>query len=132
MPNITFTNEFAQNIGDFRPNEFALDGHYARQLSDRIAVAISLRFIYSNLAPGQVVGTQETKAGISTAFDVAGLYRSNKFGLGSMKGQLALGFNLANMGPKIQYSDSDQRTEGTQIIRQDCVDGLQHGCPLRP
>ncbi|MFT5145264.1 MAG: long-subunit fatty acid transport protein [Thalassolituus oleivorans] len=100
----------AQNnpTGTFKSYDMALGTSYGFKVSKTFALGTSLRFIYSNLAPGQIVGAQETKAGISTAFDISGLYRSNKFDMGSMKGQLSLGFNLANMGPKIQYSDSDQ------------------------
>jgi hypothetical protein len=100
----------AQNnpTGTFKSYDLALGGSYGFKLTPNFGLGTSLRFIYSNLAPGQIVGAQETKAGISTAFDIAGLYKSNKFNMGSTKGQLSLGFNLANMGPKIQYSDSDQ------------------------
>jgi long-subunit fatty acid transport protein len=101
----------AQNnpTGNFKSYDLALGVSYGFKVSEKFALGTSLRFIYSNLAPGQVVGAQETKAGVSTAFDVAGLYRSSKFDLGeTMTGQLSLGFNLANMGPKIQYSDNAQ------------------------
>lgn len=101
----------AQNnpTGTFRSYDLATGLSYGVKVNERFGVGTSLRFIYSNLAPGQTVGSQETKAGISTAFDVAGLYRSRPFAMGStMKGTLSLGFNLANMGPKIQYSDNAQ------------------------
>jgi len=100
----------AQNnpTGTFKSYDLALGGSYGFKVTKNFALGTSLRFIYSNLAPGQIVGAQETKAGISTAFDISGLYRSDKFNMGSMKGEVSLGFNLANMGPKIQYSDSEQ------------------------
>ncbi|MBO6576562.1 MAG: type IX secretion system outer membrane channel protein PorV [Rhodothermales bacterium] len=100
----------AQNnpTGTFKSYDLALGASYGVKLTERFGLGTSLRFIYSNLAPGQVVGAQETKAGVSTSFDLAGLYRTRKFNMGSTKGQLSLGFNLANMGPKIQYSDNDQ------------------------
>ncbi len=101
----------AQNnpTGTFRSYDLAAGISYGTKLSERFGIGTSVRFIYSNLAPGQVVGSQKTKAGVSTAFDIAGLYRSRKFGMGeTMKGELSLGFNLANMGPKIQYSDNAQ------------------------
>ncbi len=100
----------AQNnpTGTFKSYDMALGASYGFKVSERFGLGTSLRFIYSNLAPGQVVGSQETKAGVSTAFDLAGLYRSRRFGLGSMHGIFSVGFNLANMGPKIQYSDNAQ------------------------
>ncbi len=101
----------AQNnpTGTFRSYDLATGISYGTKLSERFGIGTSVRFIYSNLAPGQVVGSQKTKAGVSTAFDIAGLYRGRKFGMGeTMKGELSFGFNLANMGPKIQYSDNAQ------------------------
>ncbi|MDX1429378.1 MAG: type IX secretion system outer membrane channel protein PorV [Rhodothermales bacterium] len=99
-----------QNLptGTFKSYDLALGASYGFKVSERFALGTSLRFIYSNLAPGQTVGSQETKAGVSTAFDIAGLYRSPQFTLGSVPTTLSAGFNLANMGPKIQYSDSEQ------------------------
>ena len=94
--------------GTFRSYDLALGGSYGVKLGERFGLGTSLRFVYSNLAPGQVAGGQETKAGVSTAFDIAGLYRSPTFAMGGIDGQLSLGFNLANMGPKIQYSDNAQ------------------------
>lgn len=100
----------AQNnpTGTFKSYDLAVGVSYGLKVSQNFGLGTSLRFIYSNLAPGQVVGAQETKAGVSTAFDIAGLYRVPKFNLGSIGTSVSLGFNVANMGPKIQYSDSQQ------------------------
>ncbi len=100
----------AQNnpTGTFKSYDLAVGLSYGAKVGRNFGLGTSLRFIYSNLAPGQVVGAQETKAGVSTAFDVAGLYRVPEFNLGSIGTNVSFGFNLANMGPKIQYSDSQQ------------------------
>ena len=54
----------AQNnpTGTFRSYDLATGLSYGAKLSERFALGTSLRFIYSNLAPGQTVGAQETKA----------------------------------------------------------------------
>lgn len=98
-----------QVLGTFRSYDLAVGASYATNLSDNFALGTGVRLIYSNLAPGVSVEGQETKAGVSAGFDLAALYRSNDFGMGGMKGQLSAGFNLANMGPKIQYSDGEQK-----------------------
>jgi len=100
----------AQNnpTGTFRSYDLALGASYGVKLHRRFGLGTSLRFIYSNLAPGQVVGAQETKAGVATAFDFAGLYRSPRLPMGTMGATISAGFNLANMGSKIQYSDNAQ------------------------
>ncbi|MEZ4695829.1 MAG: type IX secretion system outer membrane channel protein PorV [Rhodothermales bacterium] len=99
-----------QNIptGTFKSYDLAIGASYGFKVSPNFALGTSLRLIYSNLAPGQTIGNTTTKAGVSTAVDLAGLYRTNQFGLGGVPTTFSAGFNLANMGPKIKYSDSDQ------------------------
>lgn len=92
----------------FRSYDLAAGASYGFKVNERFALGTSLRFIYSNLAPGQTVGLQKTRAGVSTGIDVAGLYRTSPFPLGGVNTTFSAGFNLANMGPTIQYSDSDQ------------------------
>ena len=58
-----------------------------------------------------------------------GLYRSSAFDLGGVSTRVSFGFNLANMGPKIQYSDrlllraSAQRQPSLSDVR--CRGALQ-------
>lgn len=100
----------AQNnpTGTFRSYDLALGASYGTQLTRNFAIGTGARLIYSNLAPGQVVGAQETRAGVAVGFDLAGLYRFPTFNLGNVDVGVNAGFNLANMGPKIQYSDQGQ------------------------
>jgi long-subunit fatty acid transport protein len=99
----------AQNVflGTFRSYDLSVGASYAAKMSKNLAVGLGSRFIYSNLASGQV-GEQETSPGISAGFDLSALYKSPKFNLGGMKGNVNLGANLNNMGPTIQYSDEAQ------------------------
>lgn len=97
-----------QECGTFRSYDLALGGSYAFKATKNLSIGTGARLIYSNLAPKQQVGLQETKAGVSVGFDLAALYETPTFSLGSMDARFNAGFNLANMGPKIQYSDSEQ------------------------
>ncbi|MFV1981380.1 MAG: PorV/PorQ family protein [Rhodothermia bacterium] len=114
--NITYLNlgeheardEQNNPLGTFRSYDLAVGGSYGFKISEKFGLGTGLRFIYSNLAPGQIVGTQETKAGVSVGFDLAGLFKSGYFSMGGIQSQASFGFNLANMGPAIQYSDSEQ------------------------
>src|SRR5690606_15054433 len=92
----------------FRSYDLAAGASYGFKVNERFALGTAMRFIYSNLAPGQTVGLQETRAGVSVGIDVAGLYRTAPFSLGGVNTTFSAGFNLANMGPTIQYSDSPQ------------------------
>lgn len=97
-----------QVLDEFSSYDLAVGGSYGFNLTDRFALGTSLRFIYSNLASGISVdgaGGAETKAGVSVGVDLAGLYRTDEFSLGGIGTTFSAGFNLANMGPKISYSD---------------------------
>lgn len=92
--------------GTFRSYDLAIGLSYARQLTSQFGVGISTRFIYSDLAPeGLSDGVDGT--GSSVSFDLAGLYRSNPIDLGGVGTTISAGFNLANMGPEISYSDAE-------------------------
>ena len=60
---IIFTDVTGTFLGQYNPNEFAFGGSYARKLSDNFSLAISGRYIYSNLTGGQLAGGEQTVAG---------------------------------------------------------------------
>ena len=100
----------AQNVslGNFKSYDLAVGLSYGFKVSDHLALGTGLRLIYSNLAGGVSVGSQETNPGVSAGFDLAALLTTSPFSLGGTQGTYRFGVNLANMGPKIQYSDSEQ------------------------
>jgi hypothetical protein len=109
LGDITFTNDIGVETGNYRPNEFAIDAAYSRKFTDNFSMAISGRYIYSNLTQGQFVGGMETHAGQSIATDVALYYQKNVRFKNKMKGQYALGLNISNIGSKISYTSSTER-----------------------
>lgn len=101
---INFTDENNQSLGRFSPNEIALDGAYARKLSDNFSVGVALRFIYSNLTGGaQFTSGQDTRAGISFAGDASIYYRKKGVDVGGYETDWSLGMNISNIGSKISY-----------------------------
>lgn len=108
LGDITFTDITGNRIGDYRPNEFSVDGAYARKFSERISGAVSARFIYSNLTQGQFVQGQATKAGTSIATDVALYYQRPLIIRGLNDAEFAFGVNISNIGAKISYSNDDK------------------------
>ena len=56
LGNIQFTDISGLDFGEGRPREFGLDLGYSRKLSDKLALGFAFRYIYSNLAAGQVIG----------------------------------------------------------------------------
>jgi hypothetical protein len=105
LGDITFTDEFGNDLGTYRPNEFALDATYSRKFSEFISGAVAARFIYSNLTQGQYVQGAETKPGTSIAADVA-VYYQKPVSMGSTDGEVRWGINISNIGNKISYSSS--------------------------
>ena len=100
---IQFTDNNGDPLGTYQPNEFAIDGTYARKLSDKLSLAVAGRFIYSNLTLGQSAGGQDTRPGTSIAADI-GLYYENDMDFGRTDGVFSFGVNISNIGAKISYT----------------------------
>lgn len=109
LGDITFTDIGGNTIGQFKPNEFAVDGTYARKFTDRFSMGISLRYVYSNLTNGIAVGGVESKPGTSVATDISMFYTNSDIKLGSKDGVFAFGINISNIGSKMSYSSTSER-----------------------
>ena len=108
LGNITFTDGTGQTIGTFDPNELALGLAYSRKLSRSLSLAISGRYIYSNLTGGQNVGELATDPGQAIAADLSTFYTQPVY-IFSKDSRFSLGLNISNMGNKISYTLTDTR-----------------------
>lgn len=110
LGNIDFTGQSGEHIMSVRPNEFSVDFTYARKLSKIVSMAITPRFIYSNLTAGyQDVGSgAEMRPGLAGAVDISLFidkeFTHNKDGFKSS--ELMFGFNISNIGNKVSYTNS--------------------------
>lgn len=97
---IQFTDASGNDLNTGRPREMSFDLGYARKLSDRLALGVSLRYIYSNLASGASGAGTSYKAGSAVAGDI-GLYynKTKETGQGWHMGAV-----LSNLGTKISYT----------------------------
>ncbi len=111
LGNITFTDIGGNYIGDFRPNEFALDAGYSRKLSDVFSAGIMLRFIYSNLASDYQVNGVAIKPGTSAAADISFFYHNEEMKLGGRDAKFNAGLNISNLGAKITYTKDAQNQD---------------------
>lgn len=104
-------NNVIANEGTAKPNEFSVDVAYAMKLADSFSMAVTGRFIRSDLSGGFNTDTT-LKAANSFAVDVSGYYSTPRFsGLGGMDNRLNAGFAVQNLGPKLDYTgDEDTRT----------------------
>ena len=105
LGNIIFTDFTGTETGQFNPREFTYDAGYARKFTENLSTGLSLRFIYSNLAAGQMVSGVEIVPGIAVAADIS-TYFEKEVEVGSKDGKLGLGATVANIGSKISYTKS--------------------------
>jgi hypothetical protein len=96
-----------------KPAEYALDLSYSMKLSDYFSMSVGGRFIRSNLR----IPTEgsSSAAANSFAFDVSGFHQSEEMAFNSFNGKLRWGFNLQNLGPKINY-DKAAGDEGSNFL----------------
>lgn len=131
---ITYLNLGEQNqtgstgseiINRFRSYELAVGLSYGFEVNKNFAIGTGFRFIYSSLAGGFVGGAaggvdaQQVNPGSSVGVDLAFLYKSNPFALGSNGRQatFSIGSNLSNVGPGIQYTDNAQKDPLPTVLR---------------
>ena len=109
LGNIKFTNIQGNDEGEYNPNEFIFDVGYARKLSQNFAVGITLKYVRSDLAKGQEVGSGNIiKAASAVAADVSTYYQ-NDISMFGNEAKLSLGAALTNVGNKVAYTEDDTR-----------------------
>jgi long-subunit fatty acid transport protein len=109
LGDITFTDINSNVIGQYKPNEFAISGAYARKLSDHFSIAVAVRYIYSDLTGGQSLeGGLGTHAGQSIAADISS-YFQKEVRIAKKDFDWAMGLNISNLGNKISYTETAVR-----------------------
>jgi hypothetical protein len=109
LGDIQFTDQQGNATGNYEPKEFALDGAYARKLSENLSLGIALRFVFSDLARGQVGSSgSEIKAGTAGAGDISMTYM-NDTKIGGKDFDFTVAGNISNIGNKITYTTEANR-----------------------
>ncbi|MBI1183068.1 type IX secretion system outer membrane channel protein PorV [bacterium] len=108
LGDIQFTDMNNQNLGNYSPNEFSVDGAYARKLSENFSVGVALRFIYSNLTGGVQLSGAASRPGLAFAGDISWYYRKRDVNIGGTQADWSLGMNISNIGNKISYVKNTQ------------------------
>ena len=104
MGTVTFTNDQGTELGDVKPNEWAIDATYARKFSPSFSGAVAGRFIYSNLVPVKYI--ENVRPGTSVAADVSLYYHTDLGIKGITASWFSFGLDISNIGAKISYSSS--------------------------
>ena len=102
---INFTDVTGMPTYDYHPREFAFDAGYARKLSDNFSVALAGRFIYSNLASGDING-RVVRPGKAFATDLSLFYTKDFEKDNSAVNTWNVGMAITNIGTKISYTES--------------------------
>jgi len=106
MGEINYTDENGKDLGNYKPNELAVDATYSRKFSREISGAVAGRFIYSNLIPGYNAYDASVRPGYSVSADIAFYYHHPMEIKGTSGGTIAFGFDISNIGSKISYSSA--------------------------
>jgi hypothetical protein len=102
---IQFTDNFGASLGNFNPNELAVDVAYAQKLSDNFSVGVAFRYIYSNLAGGFNQSQTPINPGTGFAGDITCYYK-NDTRVKGYKVHYGWGIAATNLGSKITYTSS--------------------------
>ncbi len=106
LGSITFTDVNGTTIGNFTPNEFAVDVAYGVKLSKTFSAGGAVRYVNSNLTGGTTVDGSATRPGRAVAVDISANWRKDKIKVNGAKNCIAdVGLNISNMGNKVTYSD---------------------------
>ncbi len=84
------------------PYELAFDLGYSRKLSEKFSMGVAFRYIYSDLGFPTSESEQQTVGASAFAADIAGYYTTYPV-IGRSECQWSLGFNLSNIGSKVNY-----------------------------
>jgi len=104
--NVDLEEEVGDQIitqGSFVPNEFALDFSYSLKLNDRFGMAVTARYIRSDITDSQANTMVQLKTGQAISADVSGFYTSMP--MDQHVNRWTAGFNLKNVGSKLKYSN---------------------------
>ncbi len=105
LGSIELTDASQQSLGTYTPNEFSVDGSFARKFGNNFSLGLSLRYIHSSLANGSFLSGQQVKAGNAVAADVS-LYYNKPIEEFGNSATFAFGTNISNIGSKISYTDN--------------------------
>jgi hypothetical protein len=100
---INFRDVNGIDIGDGRPREFETALSYARKLGDNLSASVSGKYLFSALAPNQIVNGIEVTNATSFAADIGFTYKK-PMTLGDYKSELTIGGAVTNLGAKVTYT----------------------------
>ena len=89
---------------NLNPFEMSVDVGYSRKLSEKFSMGVALRYIYSDLGATNSIGVSMKASAF--AADLSGYYTTFPV-IGRNECQWSLGFNVSNIGSKVNYDDDN-------------------------
>jgi len=105
---ISFTDPEGNPQGEGKPRELEFAVSYNRKLSDNLAMGLSAKYIYSNLASGQQVGTLIVNSANAFAADISLTY-NKKGNLAAAGSETTFGLAITNLGSKVSYTGGNNK-----------------------
>lgn len=100
---IELTDRAGLPTGFRNPTEFALSGYYSLKLSEHFSMGVGLKYINSNLDVDDSL-----EAVNSFGVDISAYYQSEEENYGTFNGRYRIGVNVANIGPKVEYTPGEE------------------------
>lgn len=89
-------------IQSLNPYEMSLDLGYSRKLSEKYSMGVVFRYIYSDLSFSESSAGDQLAGASAFSADIAGYYTTYPI-IGRNECQWSLGWNLSNIGSKVNY-----------------------------
>lgn len=99
---VTSGDEGGSAIMTLNPYEMAFDLGYSRKLSEKFSMGVAFRYIYSDLGFPESESEQQTVGASAFAADLGGYFTTFPM-IGHSECQWSFGFNLSNIGSKVNY-----------------------------
>ncbi len=104
---VQFRNSIDDYAVTYKPNEYAIDMSYSRKLSENFSIAVTGRYIRSDLTQGYSgLSASKSSAANSGAADISMYYTRDLYTQNFNGSSMALGLNISNVGAKVSYSDA--------------------------
>ncbi len=90
--------------GTFTPNEFSLNGSFARKFGESFSLGLTVGYYHSNFASASTGNSIQTTPGNAVSAGASFFYTSKIQEFGGNDATLSFGTNISNIGSKISYS----------------------------
>ena len=101
------TSGVGSTVGQtLNPYEMAIDLGYSRKLSEKFAMGVAFRYIFSDLGFSDSYAGDQTQGASAFAADISGYFTTYPI-IGRNECQWSWGWNISNLGTKVSYNNGE-------------------------